>query len=685
MVFALPLLFTLAAQTEHPLAAAERALAEGKADVAIAALSKPEPLLEDYRAFYLGSAHLLRGDRTAAEQWLKKITKKPAFEADCKPACNHPLWEEAADLLSTAIETRSATAAAALLLELPATGQRLERAATLWRKAGKEDRARDAELRLLLEAPESVEGKKLAEKLGEKGVAERLVTHEKRLERVRKLLDTHENEAARLEARGLIADKSSAECELRYIEGKASRKLRDYNAALEAFPKAREVCAASKQTGKLLASTLLEIQVRSIKGQLSRVRRLAQGILKNHPDHSYADDALMALALLEERRGDVEKARAAYETILTKYEKGDQTGEAGWWLGFEAIRRDDKEAAKRALDRVANGAWSDPMDEARVRYWLARIEKDSKAACEKFREAVTLPGLTFYSWLSLSHLRRTDKECGKKIEAELVARAGQKPDGVKVPKKMASSVAFKRALALLASGLDDRAAGELALLEHDKLDKNSAIALAIRYDQVGAHFEAQTLLRRHGHEALRSLPDKSTREIWEAAYSRPFEREIASASKESKLDPLLLTALSREESTFDPAIVSWAGAVGLAQLMPATAIGAYADLKLGRLDLAQLLDPALNLRLGARVLRDGLNQFDEEVPLALAAYNGGAELTKKTLPSSGERPFDLWVESIPVRETRRYVQRVSGTWGIYRFLYDASRPFIDLPEKVAAP
>jgi soluble lytic murein transglycosylase len=169
--------------------------------------------------------------------------------------------------------------------------------------------------------------------------------------------------------------------------------------------------------------------------------------------------------------------------------------------------------------------------------------------------------------------------------------------------------------------------------------------------------------------------------VWRAAYSRPFRAEIERASKESNVEALFLTALSREESTFDHEIVSWAGAVGLAQLMPGTAVLAHFALKLGKLDPERLTEPELNLRLGARVLKDGLVGFGALEPLALVAYNAGPGQAKKLVEDT-PKPFDRWVEEIKIRETRKYVKRVLETWGVYRFLYDTERPFIPLPDAI---
>jgi soluble lytic murein transglycosylase len=153
--------------------------------------------------------------------------------------------------------------------------------------------------------------------------------------------------------------------------------------------------------------------------------------------------------------------------------------------------------------------------------------------------------------------------------------------------------------------------------------REDRVALALAFDELGAHKDAQDLLRAPDTGVLDRPPSATTRRAWAAAYSRAFAEEVRAAAEPERLDPLLLTALSREESTFDPEIVSWAGAVGLAQLMPGTAIIAHQAVFKKKLDFQRLTEPALNLRLGARVLDDGLDDFGGLVPLALGAYNGG--------------------------------------------------------------
>jgi len=128
--------------------------------------------------------------------------------------------------------------------------------------------------------------------------------------------------------------------------------------------------------------------------------------------------------------------------------------------------------------------------------------------------------------------------------------------------------------------------------------------------------------------------------------------------------PLVL-ALMRQESSFDPGIVSAAGAVGLMQLMPETArqVGGQA---------AALTDPPTNMRLGVVYLQGLLAQFDGTVPYAVAAYNAGPHRVQSWIETNGDaaasgRNDDMldWIEQIPFAETRNYVQRVLENRAVY--------------------
>ena len=125
----------------------------------------------------------------------------------------------------------------------------------------------------------------------------------------------------------------------------------------------------------------------------------------------------------------------------------------------------------------------------------------------------------------------------------------------------------------------------------------------------------------------------------------PYGAEITAAAQRNGIDPALLAGLVRQESNFDPAAGSPAGARGLTQLMPGTAAG---------LGVTDVTDPLQSLDGGARYLKQQLDTFGGDVTKALAAYNAGPGAVQR---SGGVPPF---------AETQSYVQKVQAFAAAYR-------------------
>jgi soluble lytic murein transglycosylase len=160
------------------------------------------------------------------------------------------------------------------------------------------------------------------------------------------------------------------------------------------------------------------------------------------------------------------------------------------------------------------------------------------------------------------------------------------------------------------------------------------------------------------------------------AYPAPYTDELAAAIEHSPVPPLLLLALVRQESAFNPEAVSSAGATGLAQVMPAT--GEWIAQSLGEpWSLQALRDPATSLRYGAYYIALQLDTFDGQLLAALAAYNGGggnAARWQRNQPFPGP---DGYVYGVDFSETRLYFQHVLENYAWYRYIYaDADQPAI---------
>jgi soluble lytic murein transglycosylase len=142
-----------------------------------------------------------------------------------------------------------------------------------------------------------------------------------------------------------------------------------------------------------------------------------------------------------------------------------------------------------------------------------------------------------------------------------------------------------------------------------------------------------------------------------------YEGDIARAAKVNGVDPYLVCAVINAESGFDPLRVSEAGAVGLMQVMPATATEVAAALGIPR-DALDLEDPATNIAIGARHLADLLARYDDTAT-ALAAYNAGAGTVGRWMAEEGTETL----AKARYPETAAYVERVLDERDRYARLY----------------
>ena len=140
-------------------------------------------------------------------------------------------------------------------------------------------------------------------------------------------------------------------------------------------------------------------------------------------------------------------------------------------------------------------------------------------------------------------------------------------------------------------------------------------------------------------------PQQNGIEPFQAASAVELERAVTRAAQQHHLHPALLFAVMKAESSFNPLVVSKAGAVGLMQLVPETAL---------RHGVQNLYDTNENVAGGARHLRYLLDRFHGNTRLALAAYN------------AGERKVDRYKQIPPYKETRHYVQKVLSYYRDYR-------------------
>src|SRR5260370_20522785 len=170
-------------------------------------------------------------------------------------------------------------------------------------------------------------------------------------------------------------------------------------------------------------------------------------------------------------------------------------------------------------------------------------------------------------------------------------------------------------------------------------------------------------------------------DAWRAAFPLPYELNLRSAGASNRLDQMLIAGLIRQESAFESKAMSHAGAIGLMQVEPKTALKLARQLRV-RYARARLTDPGYNLQLGSRYLANLIQGFGTP-EAALAAYNAGEDRVEQWTTGQNYLEPAEFVESIPFTETREYVQIVIRNAEVYRQVYGAMPPAKQQPASLA--
>ena len=562
--------------------------------------------------------------------------------------------------------------------------------AEAYRKQGKSQEAAKLERARFLDEP-------LASSSPRKIPVGAKITFSNLLGRAQKILDAHLNETA-LKALKQIPYKrleSDQLCQWHFIHGMAHRKLHNYSDAETSLMKAAKICKDSTTRRK---AAYVGIKVITIRSGLRAIEPI-ESFTKEFAGHSMVDDVLFWAGDLHQRRQQTPQAIGYYKRIQSLPVAGDFCAEASWreaWMAFRAENyQGARDVLRASVERSECTKKSD--DRARALYWLGRVEAElgrPEKAIANYRKVIDKRALSYYAQLALTRLKELKAPKLASLLTELKAPASGNQLAM-CPGELSKSARFRDALTLLDAGLKHEA-GQLLKQSSAKAAPSSAAAcsghnpgvlLALLLDRAGEHRDAHWRLRTAFSQLIHKKPSAREGSLLRAAYPLAYRRELGASENEHKIPSLFLQALAREESAFDPAIVSWAGAYGLTQLLLTTAQGAgkllKPKIKVSR--TTELLDPALNARLGGAFLSSLIQRFDGSLGLALCGYNAALRTATTWWHRHSGEPFDVFTEELTIRETRKYVKRVHQTWGIYRWLYEGIDPALPIEPIPASP
>ena len=157
--------------------------------------------------------------------------------------------------------------------------------------------------------------------------------------------------------------------------------------------------------------------------------------------------------------------------------------------------------------------------------------------------------------------------------------------------------------------------------------------------------------------------------IFKIFYPVKYENQIIKYSQKYNLEPCLVAAVIRTESNFNEKAVSHRDAKGLMQIMPDTALWIAENMQLSNFNMETLYDTEVNIAMGCWYLNNLNTEFNGDINLVLAAYNGGRGNVQKWLKDEEYSIDGKSLNLIPFEETDKYVKKVNTNYNIYLKLY----------------
>ncbi len=309
------------------------------------------------------------------------------------------------------------------------------------------------------------------------------------------------------------------------------------------------------------------------------------------------------------------------------------------WQARLAIREADWTSTLDAISQFS----SQKRREEQWQYWYARAA-DETGNKDRSRELLAdLAGeRSYYGFLAADQLDLPYRYAHRAaaVDESLIEDLEQNADIV-------------RARELFLVGLNGRGRA-LWSKTLDSLNPAQRMQAAIMANRWGWHSRAIATAADNG-----LLDDLAIR------YPTPFRRFFDSYSANAQVEMTWAYGIARSESLFMTDIRSSAGALGLMQLMPATGKDTALQARVPYRGTISLLDPETNITLGTHYLGEMHDRFSNNPVLATAAYNAGPHRVDRWLPDAQPMDADMWIDSIPFRETRRYLRRVLSSQAIF--------------------
>ena len=640
----------------------------------------------DYVRFHMAKAYKALGEETRLQETLLAIDR-----ASLPAAKRAEVLEELAASRRRAGETEGALQAYEEILSFAQQDAYraliLKEEADALQEAGREAEAEKIYQRIVTEYPDQ-QATALALNALEAMGALRMDD----LERGRAYLEAGEASRAVEILQGYLKQRRVPnKVEAYYHLGRAYSTLRDFPHALEAFDQALAAFEALKRADQEkmapLKGDILLAQARAVALQGGDAAHLYYAFWQKYPKHPRAADALYEAASWAESEIGWETAAEYYRAFRKHYPTDRRARQALFREGLALYAQGRPAEAVPLWTEWLAAADLSAADTAKGLTWLglaAQAMGDASTAQSLWQKAEEAAPTLYYG-LRAHDLRLglppilAEKEDvsvppmtfdeGSWQEIETWVKAWYTPT-LTITDTVRLDALTARAEALGRLGwYEDRKATLQQAREAAWGTPPALLRLARWNAEQGTYAyaiqAAERLLALGKSQGAAEAPEA----LWRIAYPTVYGHLVEQEASRYGLDPLLFLALIRQESRFDARAVSYAGATGLAQVMPQTA--SWIAERLGEANYRRdlLTRPMVSLRYGAWYFHTMLTMFNRDWVVSLVAYNAGPGNAQRWTKSQPVTDHDLFFETIPSQEPQNYVRLIYEQYAIYRRLY----------------
>lgn len=385
---------------------------------------------------------------------------------------------------------------------------------------------------------------------------------------------------------------------------------------------------------------------------LKKANIVFNDLIKKYPNSDLCAPALYNKADIYRTWNQPKKETQAYKRIYTTYKSSYLADDALWSNAYHYIKQKNYSTAYKILKNIEHLSNFGDLT-AKCYYWAAKCA--DKVGLKK--ESTKLYKTTYKKHPNSYYSYRVWQEKHPSIPTINI-----------LAKEENNNTISKRTKLLIEFGYINEAKAEYKT----KKLQGSYIPFKLLISKNKYMHNSYTSGIRELETSVKKNLDKNTsipKEAIQYTYPKAYWDEVSALAEKYEIDPFLILALAREESRFNPYAKSKSNALGLMQLMPATAKHVAQQLKIKYKQENNLYDPETNLKLGTHYLSYLLERFDKNVYLALAGYNGGPTNTHKWWNNRKTNDIDEFIESIPLEETRFYIQKVLSSYWIYKKTY----------------